>query len=80
MKSIWTNEGLWVRIGVVVSLVWIMVMLATVAFFATQGNVIQLLILGLVGIGLIIIICIGVPWIASVVDKKPATDKKLNDN
>ena len=55
-------------------------MLATVAFFATQGNVIQLLILGLVGIGLIIIICIGVPWIASVVDKKPATDKKLNDN
>jgi hypothetical protein len=40
----------------------------------------EIIILGLVGIGLIIIVCMGVPWIANSLDKKPATDKKPIDN
>lgn len=74
MKPIWTNEGLWVRIGVVGSLVWIIVILAALAV-GPFGNLVQGAILALVGIGLIFIVCIGGPWIASAVDKKPASDK-----
>jgi len=60
-----------------------MVILGALPFsiFDTYGQPpIRAFILLLVGIGLFIIVCMGVPWIASAVDKKPTTDKKQNVN
>jgi hypothetical protein len=81
VKPIWTNEGVWARIAVIVSLAWIFVwFLFFVAFVGTPelalGGV--LILAAPIGIGLIITVCIGVPWIAYAVDKKPASDKKPN--